>query len=319
MGMALGIVLTANKFRVTFWDIEGNVVEAITNKHRNPRSLKKLELPTSIRAEGSIERAAASADILIIAVASVAVRSVAGRIADHLPRNCVVISVAKGLEAESLKTMVDVIVEELPGNFRNQVMALSGPTLAPELAVGAHTAAMLASEKANAYSKRAEVALSCDWLHIYETRDVLGVELAGVGKHAIAIASGIMDGLGMADNTRAWLFTEAFRDISRLIWKLGGQEQTVYSLAGFGDTIGTSFAKGSRNRRFGEYLGKGKTPAQAQEAVRETVEGVPAIEALYTLALREKLRLPVLSALYDVVATKKKAETVFGKLIDELR
>jgi len=319
MGTALGMVLSANKFKVTFWDIEGNVVDAITKKHKNPRSLKKLELPQTIRAEGSIERAVANADVLIIAVASRAVRDVAMQIADHLPRNCVIVTVAKGLEGDSLKTMIEVLKEELPANFRNQTFALSGPTLAPEVAEGAHTAAMIASEKANAYTKRALSALSSDWFHVFETRDVVGVELSGVGKHVIAVVSGIMNGLDMPDNTRAWIFTEAFRDVSRLIWKLGGQEQTVYGLAGFGDSVGTSFAKGSRNRRFGEQLGKGKTPSQAAHVVRETVEGIAATEAFHKLALREKLRLPVLQAVYEVVTLKKNPETVFAKLIEELQ
>lgn len=315
MGMALGVVLSSNGFSVTFWDIEERVVEGIAKRRKNPRSLSNIALPASVSSEFSLARAVLGADVVVFAVASEAVREVARQVANHLTRTAVVVVASKGLEAASLKTMVDVLEESLPGSFKNQIMALSGPTLAPELADKKPTAAMLASKQANAYSKRALAALNNQWFRVYETRDSVGVELAGVAKHTLAICAGIMDGLSLGENARAWVLTDGFREASRLIWKLGGAEETVYGLAGFGDTIATSFAAGSRNRRLGELLGKGKTPKQAASAIGETTEGILAAEAFHKLALRERLRLPVLEAVYDVVSLKKKADKVFRELL----
>lgn len=317
MGMALGAVLSSNGFKVTFWDIEEQVVEGIAKRRKNPRSLSHIKLPQSVSADSDIGRAVFGADIVVFAVSSAAVREVALSIESHVARNCVVVVAAKGLEGTTLKTMAEVLRESLPGGFKNQIMALSGPTLAGELAEKKPTAAMLASPQSNAYSKRALAAFNNQWFRVYETRDMTGVEFAGVAKHALAVCAGIMDGLSYGDNARAWVLTDGFREISRLIWKLGGAEETVYGLAGFGDTIATSFAAQSRNRRLGELLGKGKTTNQAASAIGETTEGIGAVEALHTLAIREHLRLPVLEAVYTVVSLKKKADKVFRELLKE--
>ncbi len=315
MGTALGIVLSSNGFKVVFWDIDEEVVFGINKNHKNPKALLGVNLPVSVKAEMSISKAVMGADLVIFAVASGAVREVALKAENSLSRNCVVIVASKGLESSSLKTMAEVLTDALPGDFKNQISVLSGPTLATQLAEKKPTAAMLASEKSNVYSKRALEALNCKWLVVYETRDVLGVELSGVAKHAVAIACGIMDGIGFGDNTKAWILTDAFREFSRLIWKLGGKEETVYGLAGFGDVIATSFSKDSRNRRFGELLGKGESVSKAKDSIGQTIEGISAIEALHKLADNEKLQLPILSAVFEVVSRKKKADKIFSGLL----
>jgi len=313
--MALGVVLAENKYSVVFWDIDQKVIAGINEKHKNPRSLPDVKLDKSVSAEPDILRAVFGADMVVFAVASGAVREVALRAKDALARNCVIITIAKGLEEGTLKTMVQVLRDALGARFDHQIAALSGPTLAPELANKKPTAAMLASAKSNAYIKRAVDAFSNDWFRIYETRDVVGVELAGVVKHAIAIASGITVGLGYADNTRAWILTEGFREMARLIWKLGGQEETVYGLSGLGDALGTSLAAESRNVEFGTLLGKGKTVAKAREIVGQTVEGITAVDSLYKLSVKEKLNLPLLRSTHEVVTSRKKVKQVFEDLI----
>jgi len=318
MGTAMGTVFAANKYKVVFWDIESEVLVGINRKHRNPRSLSNVKLDAAISGEGDIEKAVANADVLVFSVASRAVREVAEGVRDSLARNCVIISVSKGIEAGSLKTIHDVIRDVLGARFNHQITVFSGPTLASGIAGHSPTAAMLASEKSNAYSRRAYEALSCKWLRIYETRDVIGVSLAGVAKNALAVAAGMMVGFEMSMNTYGWVMVEGFREIARLVWKMGGQEQTMYGLAGFGDAITTWTAEESRNRTFGAYLGKGKTVTRAREAVGQTVEGIDAIESLYKLALKEKLNLPVLKALYEIVSLKKKADKVFNEMIQGL-
>ncbi|MBI2636863.1 MAG: NAD(P)-dependent glycerol-3-phosphate dehydrogenase [Parcubacteria group bacterium] len=318
MGTALATVLAQNKYKVTLWDVEKEVVQGISRFHKNPRSLSELTLDVSIKSEADITRAVSNRDMVILAVASSAVREVAGQISGVIPRNGVVVCVSKGLEAQTFKTMHEVVLESLGAGFRYQVATFSGPTFAHELAARKPTAAMLASERSNEYSKRSCSAFSNDWFRVYETRDVLGVSSSGVAKNALALASGIMVGLGYGFNTYSWLLTEGFRELSRLIWKLGGAEQTVYGLAGFGDAIATCFSEQSRNRTFGELLGKGKTISAALQQVGETVEGVAAVEALRQIALKERLNLPILEALSEVVVERKKADRVFKELVRSL-
>ncbi|MDP3995555.1 MAG: NAD(P)H-dependent glycerol-3-phosphate dehydrogenase, partial [bacterium] len=257
MGTALATVLAQNKYKVTMWDIERDVVNGISRFHKNPRSLSDITLENAIKAEADIITAVLGRDVVVISVASGAVRQVAAQIKDSLSRSCVVVCASKGLENKTFKTMPRVLLEELGTGFRYQIMQLSGPTFAEEIAAKIPTAAVLASERSNEYLKRAKVAFSNKWFKLSDTRDITGVALSGVAKNALAVGSGIMAGLGYGQNTNSWILTEGFRELSRLIWTLGGSEQTVYGLAGFGDALGTCFSPQSRNRTFGELIGSG--------------------------------------------------------------
>jgi glycerol-3-phosphate dehydrogenase (NAD(P)+) len=315
IGTALSILLAENKYKVTLWDQDQDVIDSINRFHKNPRSLTEVVLDKSIKAEHDIEKSVYNSDMVVICVPSNAVRDVSSKIAGSLARNCVIVSVAKGLEEGTFKPMFQVIREQLGGDFEHHINVVSGPMLAHEIAKKSSTSAMMASKRANAFSKRAIDAFTSEWFKVCETRDVVGVSVAGATKNALAVASGIISGLGLSSNTYAWVITEGFREMARLTWKIGGQEDTVYGIAGFGDMIATCFSASSRNREFGELVGKGKTVTRAQQTVGETVEGIGAIDTLYKIALKEKLNLPILKALYEIVSLKKKAEKVFDELI----
>jgi glycerol-3-phosphate dehydrogenase (NAD(P)+) len=316
MGTALSTLLAANNYKVTLWDMEEDVVRGINHLRSNPRSLKDIKLHRSIRATHNMQKALIGADLVVFVVASQAVREVASQAKDFIASNCVVVCAAKGLETGTHKTMTEVLGESLGSGFKNQITAFSGPTLAIEIAQKKPTAVMIASERSNTYSKRAVDAFKSDWFKVYETSDVVGVEYSGVAKHTLAIMAGMVFGLGYGSNTYGWLMTEGFRELSRLIWKLGGQEQTVYGIAGLGDALATCFAKGSRNRTFGELLGKGKSVAKANETIGETVEGIHAVDALFQISKKEKLNLPILQTIYQIVSNKKKASKSFTELLD---
>ena len=318
MGMATSVILSSNDYKVVFWDVEEKVVDNINNLNKNPRSLPDVKLLKSVSAKNDLIKSVADSDMVVFAVASPYVREVALRVKNAIARNAVIVITAKGLEASSLMTMEQVLKDALGGDFHNRIVVLSGPTLALEVATKKSTAAILASEKDNPYYQRSFEAFSADWFKVYPTRDVIGVELSGVAKHVMSIASGIIDGIDLGNNAKSWVLTEGFRDMSRLIWKLGGQETTVYGLAGFGDIIVSGLCGQGRNRAFGELLGKGNTVVKAQSIIKETVEGIEAVESLHKLALREKLRLPVLQAVFDIVADKQKAKKVFEELLKNL-
>lgn len=313
--MALAVVLSETGHKVVFWDIDQAVLDGINKKHLNPRSLSHIKLDKKVSAESDLPRAVFGAELVVIAISSRAVRQVSLRLKDVLARNCVIVSAAKGLEAGSLAVMTDVIYQSL-GGMHDQIFALSGPTLAGELAAKKPTAAVLATPKANTYSKRALDALATPWFHITETRDLKGVQISAVAKHAVAILFGMVDGLGYGANAKGWLLSEALRDLARLVWKNGGQENTVYGLAGLGDALATSLSHESRNRLFGELLGKGKTTSKALSIINQTVEGAEAVESLYKLAQKEKLNLPTLQALYEVVNLKKDVQKVMADLLN---
>ena len=318
IGMAIATVLTENKYKVVFWDIDEEVIDGINLFHKNPRSFSEVKLDKSIRAYKDITKAVANSDMVIFSVASKAVREVASSIENHLSRNCVIVSLAKSLEDATFKTMAHVIREELGGDFYNQIAVLSGPMLAHDLIRKKPTAAMLASEKSNTYAKRAQIAFENDWFKITETRDIIGVSLCGVVKNALAVCSGIMTGLNFSKNTSSWVLSEGFREMARLIWKLGGSEETVYSVAGLGDMLATCTSENSRNRQFGELIGKGKSVSCALETVGQTVEGLSAVDSLHKVALREKLNLPILNSLFEIVSQKKKANKIFDELVRNL-
>jgi len=318
IGMAIATVLSENKYKVCFWDIDKDVVNSINLTHKNPRSMQNVVLDKSIKAFVDIKKASMNADLAVFAVPSFAVRDVAKQIFDSIPRNCVIACFSKGLEKEIFKTMEQVIREELGGQFADQISVVSGPMLAHDIIKKSPTAGMLASRKSNAYSKRSLEAFQNKWFKLVETRDVEGVCFSAVAKHLMAVTTGILFGLGYSSNTNAWVLTELFRETSRLVWKLGGKEETIYSLAGFGDMIGTSFSDTSRNRRFGELLGDGKTVTKALSVIKETVEGIDAVESLAILSKKEKLKLPVLEALYQVVCEKKNTEKIFKEMISNL-
>lgn len=318
IGMAISTVLSENKYKVLLWDIEQEVVDSINLTHKNPRSMPEVSLDKFIKATSDMKRAVMNADIVVFAVPSFVVREVAEKISSSIQRNCVIVSLSKGLEKETYKTMEHVIREEIGNQFENQICVISGPMLAHDMILKHPTSAMLASKKSNAYSKRAMDAFANEWFRISETRDVMGVSIGGVSKHAFAVMAGILSGAGYSSNTAGWILSELFREMSRLIWKLGGSEETAYSVACLGDALGTAFSKTSRNRQFGELIGKGKTVTRALQSVKETVEGPSAIEALYKMAEKERLNLPILRALMEILCNKKKCENILKDLLKEL-
>lgn len=316
--MAMAVILLEQDYKLTFWDIDKKVVDGISGAAANPRNFPEIIMPKHTRALPEIGEAVFGADLVVFSVASPYLRQTALSARLALSRNVAIVTVAKGLEQNSLKTMVEVLEESLGGNYHDHIAAFSGPTLAAEVVQKKPLAAVIASRRDNSYSQRAIRAFSNNWCKIYETRDVLGVEIAGVAKHLTAMVSGIAQGLGWGENSRAWILSEAFRDAGRLVWKLGGTQETVYGLAGLGDTFASAFSPLGRNRQFGELLGQGNTVAKAQASAGDTVEGITAVDCLHKLALREKLRLPVLQAAYDAVVGKEKAGKVFEELLKNL-
>jgi glycerol-3-phosphate dehydrogenase (NAD(P)+) len=211
----------------------------------------------------------------------------------------ILINTGKGLEVKTKMRLSEVMKDEILGKFHNNIIILSGPTHAEEVANKLPTTIVAAG----AVDKAAKVQelFSTNYFRVYVSDDLIGVELGGSIKNCIAIAAGIADGMGFGDNTKAAIITRGLAEISRFARVYGAKEQTFSGLAGMGDLIVTCASKHSRNRFVGEELGKGKTMDEIMNEMFMVAEGVPTIQAVEEMAKEKNIQMPIIEALYQVV------------------
>jgi glycerol-3-phosphate dehydrogenase (NAD(P)+) len=298
-GTALAIHLARAGCRVWLWAREPEVVAGIRTDRRNPLFLSEFELPGGIEVVGDFDPLG-GAELALFVVPVQFARDVLRALRPHLAGDVPVVSASKGIEVGSLQRMDEIVRGEL-GLDGHEFVALSGPSFAREVASGLPTAAVLAGRDGRLL-RRLQAALSTPAFRFYSSADVTGVELAGALKNVVAIAAGIIEGLGLGQNTLAALLTRGLHEIARLGVSLGGREETFRGLAGMGDLVLTC-ARGSlsRNRAVGERLGRGEKLAEAL-AGREVAEGVPTTRAAAALARREGVEMPITFAVEAILA-----------------
>lgn len=297
-GMALARMLAIHDHNVTVWSaLEREIDEfSATRKHPN---LPDMEIPESIRFTKDIQTVCENKDVLLFAVPSPFVRSTARAAAPFIPDGQIIVDVAKGIEADTLFTMTQIIGDELK-NPTVKLVALSGPTHAEEVAKDLPTTIVSACEDEKTAVLVQEV-FSNTCMRVYTNEDVLGVELCGAMKNIMALGSGIALGLGYGDNTKAALITRGMAEIVRLGTAMGCRAGTFYGLAGIGDLIVTATSVHSRNNRCGMLLGQGVAPADAVKQVGMVVEGINALPAAMRLAEQYKVEMPIVEAVNSVV------------------
>ena len=297
-GMALARMLAVHGHEVTVWSaIEREIDEfSATRKHPN---LPGMEIPEQILFTKQMDVVCRDKDILLFAVPSPFVRSTARSAAAYVPDGQIIVDVAKGIEAETLFTMTQIIGDELK-NPTVKLVALSGPTHAEEVAKDLPTTIVSACEDPEAAAMVQEVFANT-YMRVYTNEDVLGVELCGAMKNIMALGSGIALGLGYGDNIKAALITRGMAEIVRLGVAMGCKEHTFYGLAGIGDLIVTATSVHSRNNRCGMLLGQGVAPAEAIKQVGMVVEGIHALPAAMRLAETYGVELPIVAAVNAVV------------------
>jgi glycerol-3-phosphate dehydrogenase (NAD(P)+) len=307
-GTALGLVLHGNAHDITLWGHDPANLEAVKSERENKRYLPGVSLPGNWQYETSFSLALTKAEAVVIAIPSRALREVARRLSDF---SGLIVSVTKGIEFDSGKTMSRVLRECAP---KATVAALSGPSLAPEVARGAPTALVAASDVELAALQTQEL-FHQPLFRVYTSTDILGVELGGALKNVIAIAAGAGDGLGYGDNSKAALVTRAIVEIRRLGVGCGANAETFAGLSGLGDLTLTCFSKLSRNRTFGERLGRGESLDHIIETSRSVVEGCPTTKAAYQLAQKLKVETPIIDQVYKVLYQGKSAERGVQELL----
>lgn len=293
-GTALSIHLSRSGHDVLLWGRDREVIEAIGSTRRHPRRLRDRAIPEGVRSTADLGRALDHSETLVLAVPCASMRSVLEK-APLGSRHNRFLSTAKGIEPESLKRMSEVILEYRPGS---SVAALSGPTFAEGVARGDPSAAVVAGGELAGELQR---EFSNAQLRLYRSDDLVGVELAGALKNVVAIAAGIVSGLGFGHNTLAALVTRGLAEIGRIVRGRGGQQRTIHGLAGIGDLMLTCTGRQSRNRALGEQVGSGRALADVLVEMPEVAEGARTCLAVPRLAAEVGVEAPIAEAVFQVL------------------
>jgi glycerol-3-phosphate dehydrogenase (NAD(P)+) len=262
--------------------------------------------------ESRDDHALAEVELLVSAVPCQYMRAVWTRLGKHLPSGASIVSVAKGIENGTLLRPTQILSDVLGTGL--SLAALSGPTIADELARKLPATACAAAED-EALARRIQSTFTCPWLRVYTNTDLIGVELAGAMKNVIAIAAGIIDGVGAGDNAKAALLARGLAEITRLGLAMGAHENTFAGLTGLGDLVTTCISPTGRNRSFGERIGRGMTPEQARKATASVVEGVSTCESVVALAAKYGVEMPITQAVYEVLFEHKPVRTAIDDLM----
>lgn len=296
-GTALADLLAANGHETTIWAHEPDVAASIADCHENRRFLRGVSLASNLCATTDQHVALDRAELVVYATPSHHLRRIAAAGAPAVARGAIIAVATKGIERGSLSLMTDVIASELPGRA---VVALSGPSFAAEVAAHQPTAIVAASTD-SAAARAAQTALSNSCFRVYTHDDVIGVELGGALKNVMAVATGIVEGVGLGFNSRAGLITRGLHEMTRLGVALGASPATFAGLAGVGDLVLTCTGTLSRNRALGVEIGKGAT-LEAALAGKETVaEGVVTTQSARALALRHDVDMPIVEMVHRIL------------------
>jgi glycerol-3-phosphate dehydrogenase (NAD(P)+) len=293
------------------WCRRPELAAAVNDDHCNPDYLPGFELPPELQATASLEEAVAGADVLVMGVPSHGMRATLQELTPHLRPWVPVVSLAKGLEQDTDLRMTQVIAQVLPGHPTG---VLTGPNLAQEILSGHAAASVVAFSDVHVATELQRI-LAGELFRVYTNPDVVGCEIAGALKNVIAIASGMADGLGTGDNTRAAVITRGLAELSRLGVALGGQPATFFGLAGMGDLVATCISRQSRNRYVGEQLGMGRGIDEIVAEMKMVAEGVKTSKVVVDLAERHEVEMPIAAEVFGVIYRGRTAADAYRGLL----
>jgi glycerol-3-phosphate dehydrogenase (NAD(P)+) len=297
-GTAFSIVVADAGHDVRLWARRPELVVAINDRRHNPDYLPSITLPDSIRAVSEPDEAMADADVVVLAVPSQTLRGNLGQW--HIPADALVVSLAKGVELDSCLRMSEVIAEA-GGVEAERIGVVTGPNLSREIAERQPSASVVASVDP-ATAKELQRVCHTALFRAYTNHDVVGCELGGATKNVIALAVGMGMGLGLGSNAAASVITRGLAELTRLGVALGADPHTLAGLAGLGDMVATCLSPLSRNRTFGEELGRGRTVAEITASTRQVAEGVLSCASIQELAARHDVELPIVHNVAAVVS-----------------
>lgn len=313
-GTALAIHLAEAGRDVTLWARRSEAVDRMRRTGHNAPYLPDVQIPESVRLTSDLSAAATAADLWGIAIPSQHLRSVANELRPLVREDVMVVSLAKGIENESLLTMSQVLREEMGPVAEQHIGVLYGPSHAEEVAEGRPTT-VVAAAPAETVAERIQTAFMTDRLRVYVNTDVIGVEIGGSAKNVLAIAAGIGDGVGYGDNAKAALITRGIAEIRRLGLAMGAQPQTFAGLAGIGDLIVTCMSQHSRNRYLGEQIGQGKTLDEVLDTMDMVAEGVRTTQSIHDLAAKYGVEMPITEAVYAILFEDRRPREMVEQLM----
>jgi glycerol-3-phosphate dehydrogenase (NAD(P)+) len=306
--------ITSLHASTVIWARNPDVTDDIACEHRNRAYLPGFALPLGLRATTDLEAACASADVVVMAVPSHGFREVLGTAAHVIGDDVPVVSVAKGIERQTLLRMTEVVLDVLPDHDPGRVATLTGPNLAREVAEGQPTASVVACRDEVTASTLQQLFMT-DTFRVYTNPDVTGCEIAGALKNVIAIAAGTAAGLGYGDNTQAALITRGLAELTRLGVALGGEPLTFAGLAGLGDLVATCTSTQSRNRSVGFELGRGRALEEILASSNMVAEGVQSTAAVLALAARAGVEMPIASIVGAVLSEGRRPADLVSELM----
>ena len=294
-GVALAVHLASVGNNVKIWSFSEEERDIINNE-KKCKFLPGLELPENIYCSTNFEEVINDAELILHVTPSKFTRNIFKQYKQYVGNKPIIIC-SKGFEKETLETLDEVILEEMP---EAKVGVLSGPSHAEEVSNAVPTALVIASRHQNILKKVQDIFMS-EKMRIYTSNDVKGVELGGALKNIIAFCAGVAAGIGLGDNSFAALITRGLKEISRLGVELGGKEESFYGLSGLGDLIVTCLSEHSRNRKAGKLIGQGKTLEETKKEVGMVIESIDNIEVAYELGKLHNMEMPIVETVYRVL------------------
>ncbi len=299
-GTALAMLLADKGHDVALWMYENDLAGETERTRENRVYLPGFTLPASIRVTSSLETAAKGKSVILSVAPSHTVRAMMKQLAPFIPAEATIVSASKGIEIETLMPLSEVFRDVLPKQFHNRLCFLSGPSFAKEVAQKMPTAVAAAAYDIT-IARKVQAIFSSSSFRVYTNPDVIGVELAGSLKNVVAIAAGVLEGMGYGYNTMAALLTRGLAEMARLGVAMGGNPQTFSGLAGMGDLVLTCTGGLSRNRTLGTRLGKGEKLADIMSGLKTVAEGVKTARAARDLAIKYNVSMPIVDEVYQLL------------------
>ena len=310
-GCALAILLAGKGHDVTIWTKIENEARMLDENRKAIKNLPGAQLQDEVKITLDLEEACKDKDLIVMSVASPYIRVTAHSASPFIKEGQILVNVSKGIEDGTLYTLSEVLKEELQ---QASIAVLSGPSHAEEVSRGVPTTIVAGAETKETARFIQDIFMT-DVFRVYTSPDIIGIELGGSLKNVIALAAGIVDGLGCGDNTKAALMTRGMAEISRLGMKMGGKIETFAGLSGFGDLFVTCTSKHSRNWNAGFLMGQGKTMEEAMKQVNQVVEGVNSAKAALALAKKNDVEMPIVEQINLVLFEGKSAQDALTDLL----
>lgn len=310
-GLSVALSLLKKNKSIKMWVESEERAEFLNNNRDNSGILPNIVIPETIEFSNDYENVISGSDIIFIAVAAKFVGPVAESLSKYNIKNKHFCILSKGIEQNTCEFVTDVFKRYIK---TKKLAVISGPSFAIDLANNQPIGLTIASKSKETINTIKKV-MQNDMLKLRSSNDIIGVELSGSIKNVIAIAAGILEGMGYAESTRSFLITESLHDIKNLIYGLGGKKKTILSFAGVGDLLLTATSTKSRNYSYGLLIGQEKIKEAEEYEKNNTVEGYYTLKSIYTLIRRKKIKMPIINLIYQIIINKKDPTTLVEFLI----